>query len=143
MRLSSESSSCRIDWRPSRLLCVAFAGLGTLAAIALGLSDLPLPLQLPLALLALARGWQLARREWRQPACHLEFELEGGDAMIRCAGRSEVLRAPRLALRGLLATLAWRDPSGRARALHWSTDTLPAAARRRLRLRFGASEAAA
>jgi toxin CptA len=144
MPSSSESSSCRIDWRPSRLLCVAFAGLGALAAIALALSALPWPLKPALAALALARGLQLARREWRRPPCRLEFGSDGADAMIHREGRVETLHAPRLALRGLLATLAWRDPrSGRAQALYWSADTLSPSARRRLRLRFGGEGAGA
>ena len=141
--MSSESSSCRIDWRPSRLLCVAFAGLGVLGAISLALSALPWLAKLPLAALALARGLQLARREWRQPALRLEFPIEGGDAVIHHAGRSETLSQPQLSLRGPLATLAWRDERGRAHALHWSADTLPRQARRRLRLRFAPADARA
>ena len=141
--MSSESSSCRIDWRPSRLLCAAFAGLGVMAAISLALSALPWPASFPLAALALGRGLQLARHEWRKPACQLEFPLEGGSPVIHGGGRSEVLSQAQLSLRGLLATLAWRDERGRAHALHWSADTLPRPARRRLRLRFAPADARA
>jgi toxin CptA len=48
------------------------------------------------------------------------------------------MRAPRLALRGALACLAWRDEDGRGHSHTWCADTLPPPARRLLRLRFGA-----
>jgi toxin CptA len=135
--LSSESSSCRIDWRPSRLLCAAFAGLGTLAAIAISLSALPDGWRLALAGAALVRGFGLARREWNLPPCTLSFPLEGGEPVMRRCGREESMHAPRLALRGVFSALRWRDADGRARALRWAPDTLGKAARRALRLRFG------
>jgi toxin CptA len=135
--LSSESSSCRIDWRPSRLLCVALAGLGALAAIAVSLSALPLGWKLALAFAALARGAVLARREWNLPPCTLSFELEGGEPVIRRSGREEPMHAPQLALRGVFAAMRWRDGNGRARALRWAPDTLGPAGRHCLRLRFG------
>jgi toxin CptA len=140
--LSSESSSCRIDWRPSRLLCVALAGLGVLGALGLALSALPVALKWPLAALALARGLHLARREWRRAPAELVFDIDGGEAVIRSLGRSERIAGAQLALRGVLATLAWRDEAGRRRALCWAADTLPVSARRALRLRFGGVEPA-
>ena len=139
--MSNESPSCRIDWRPSRVLCGAMAGLGALAAIAVALSDEPLAWQLGLAGLALWRGLRLARREWNQPPCVLSFDLEGGEAMIRRPGGEEPMHEPRLALRGLLVALRWRDPRGRARSLHWAADTLAPGDRRALRLRFGGAPA--
>jgi toxin CptA len=135
--LSKRSSSCRIDWRPSRLLVVAYAGLGGFAAIALALSALPTGLKPALAALALLRGAWLARREWRRPGCVLEVQA-GGAAVIRRAGREEALQSPRLALRGALATLRWRDAGGATQSLAWCSDTLPPRARRALRLHFDA-----
>src|SRR6187397_1000727 len=79
--LSTGSSSCRIDWVPSRLLCVALAGLGVLGAISLGLSALPPAAKLPLGGLALGHGLWLARREWHRPACSLEIDPEGAAVM--------------------------------------------------------------
>jgi toxin CptA len=139
--LCNESPSCRIDWRPSRLLCVALAGLGALAAIAVAGSDAPLAWKAAAAVLALLRGLQLARREWNQPPCALSFGLEGGDAMIHQPGGEESMRDVRLALRGVLVELRWRDPRGRARSLRWAADTLDPAGRRALRLRFGGAPA--
>jgi len=135
--LSSESSSCRIDWRPSRLLCVALAALGALAAIAVSLSELPAACKLALACAALARGVALARREWNLPPCTLSFRLEGGEPVMRRSGREESMHAPRLALRGVFAALRWRDAAGRVRVLRWAPDTLGPVERRGLRLRFG------
>ena len=139
--MSNESPSCRIDWRPSRLLCTALAGLGALAASAVALSDAPLGWKFAFAGLALLRGLQLARREWNQPPCALSFDLEGGDSMMCQAGDEEPMHEPRLALRGLLVALRWRDPRGRARCLHWAADSLGPADRRALRLRFGGAPA--
>ena len=140
--MSTGSSSCLIDWHPSRLLCVALAGLGLLAAISLGLSDLPPALALPGAVLAAGRGLRLARREWRRPRCTLQLEANG-DAVIRTGAFEVPLAAPRLALRGVLATLSWRDPAGRRQSLAWCADTLPVPARRQLRLRIAARRQAA
>ena len=118
---------------------MALAGLGALAAIAVALADLPVACRLAVAAAALLRGWQLARREWNLPPCALSFELEGGHAVIRQQGREEPMHEPRLALRGVFVALRWRDGAGRARALRWAPDTLAAADRRCLRLRFGAA----
>ena len=139
--MSIESPSYRIDWRPSRLLCAALAGLGALAALAVALSDAAPAWKLGLAGLALLRGLQLARREWNQPPCARSFDLEGGEAMIGQPGSEETMHEPRLALRGVLVALQWRDPRGGARCLRWAADTLAAADRRALRLRFGGAPA--
>jgi toxin CptA len=119
------------------LLCAALAGLGVLAAIALGVSALPLPAKPPLCALALGYGAWLARREWRRPACTVEFAADGS-AVMRAGASCRPMRAPRLALRGALACLAWRDEDGRGHSHTWCADTLPPPARRLLRLRFGA-----
>jgi hypothetical protein len=124
------------------LLCVAFAGLGALAAIALSLSALPLAAKAPLAVLACWRGGSLARREWLRPRCTLEFDAEGGSAVIVRGGHSEAMLSPRLALRGPIAALAWRGEGGRRERLAWAADTLPPPARRRLLLRFASGAAA-
>ena len=144
MPLSSESSSCRIDWRPSRLLCVALAALGLLAALAIGLSALPLAFKPVLAALAAWHGLRLARQEWRRPPCSLEFGAPSEPLLMRTGEQpAEPMLASRLALRGALATLAWREPGGRRRTLAWCADTLPVAARRQLRLRLSGQGGAA
>ena len=136
MDLSSGSSSCRIEWRPSRLLCVALAGLGVLAAIALGLSGMPAWLKPALALLALWHGARLARDEWRSPRRLLELGAGSEPPMLIGGGLRQSIPDARLRLRGALATLAWRDESGRRQSLRWCADSLSPEGRRQLRLRF-------
>ena len=139
--MSNASSICRIDWRPSRLLCAALAALGSLAALSLALSDLPAGSKPVLAALALGYGFWLARREWRRPACMLEFDVSG-QLVMRAGNGGHTVSAPRLSLRGVVAALAWRDESGRRHSLAWCADTLPVAARRQLRLRLSSGPAA-
>lgn len=138
--MSIASANCRIDWRPSRQICVALLVLGVMAAISAWLSDLPLAARLLLGAAALAQGAWLAHREWRRPACVLEFE---GEAVL-VVGESgpRELRSPRLSLRGPLASLIGRDADGRRQVLNWCADTLPIASRRQLRLRFAGQSAA-
>ena len=139
--MSTGSSSCRIDWRPSRLLCASLAALGLLAALSVALSDLPVAARTVLAAGASGYGWWLARREWRRPACELEFDADG-KLLMRSAARELPLSAPRLSLRGVVASLAWRDENGQRQSLAWCADTLPAEARRKLRLHLAAEPAA-
>lgn len=131
---SSASSGCRIDWRPSRWLALALIALGALAATALCLSAIPPPVKLPSALLALMQGLHLARRETLRPDWSLAWA--GGDAPAQLLGRqgSETLVEVRVRFRGPMATLTGRDGSGTRRRLVWWPDTLPAQARRQLRL---------
>jgi toxin CptA len=129
--LSIASSSCRIDWRPSPLLCLALFTLGLLAGASVLMSDLPMAWALPLALLAVAQGTRLAWAEWRRPPCAIEVDGAGLASI-----QGSPLASTRLRLRGSLASLAWRDASGRRGALAWCADTLPAPARRQLLLRL-------
>ena len=116
MPSSNESSNCRIDWRPSRVLALSLAMLGLLAAFAVMLSDMPMPLAIPASLLAVGWGIVSARRELRRPAQLTSW------------------REPRAVFRGWLVTVSGIDDSGRRHTLHWWPDTLSADARRRLRL---------
>ena len=134
MPLSSESSSCRIDWRPSRLLCAALVCLGVLAAIAFWMSAFPLPARIPLALLALGYGPWLAHREaQREPFC---VHLNGAAKLLvlRQRHRSETLSKVRVLVRGPLARVSGITQDGRSRDLLWWPDTLCASSRRSLRL---------
>ena len=142
MDLSSGSSSCRIEWRPSRLLCVALAGLGVLAAIAIGLSGMPAWLKPALALLALWHGGRLARAEWRSPRRLLELGVGSEPPVLIGPGLRQSIPGAQLQVRGALSTLAWRDESGHYRSLRWCADTLSPEARRQLRLRFAPGAAA-
>jgi toxin CptA len=130
--LSTASSSCRIDWRPSPLLCLALLALGLLAGASVLMSDLPLIWALPSALLAAGQGARLGWQEWSRAPCALEVDATG---RVSLQGRELV--SPRLRLRGSLACLEWRDDRGRRGALSWLADTLPVASRRQLLLRLG------
>lgn len=139
MDLSNGSSNCRLEWRPSRLLCVALVGIGVLAAIAIGLSGMPAWLKPALALLALWHGARLARDEWRSPQRLLELGVGSEPPMLIGNGLWQSIPGARLQLRGALSTLAWRDESGRRQSLRWCADTLSPEGRRLLRLRFPAA----
>ena len=130
--MSTASSSCRIDWSPSPLLCLALLALGLLAAASVLLSDLPAAGRALLALVAAGEGARLAWREWRRPPCVLEIDADG-----QACVQGLRLEAPRLRLRGTLASVDWRGEDGRRGALLWCTDTLPAPMRRQLLLRLG------
>lgn len=138
MASSSASSTCRIDWRPSRWLPRALRLLGLLAGLSLLLSALPASLRWPLAALAVAEGWRLARREERRPP--LKLSVTG--AAFRIMNGSEegaALQTPRLREQGPLTLLCARTPGGRMLRLAWWPDTLDAAGRRQLRLAVAAT----
>ncbi|MCX7034919.1 MAG: hypothetical protein NT046_13320 [Arenimonas sp.] len=134
MPLSTSSSTCRIDWRPSRWLAAALVALGVMAALSLCLSALPLAAKLAGSTLALAEGLRLARGHLAQPPLALDWL--GGDEPAYLTGRDGVCRLDGVTvlLRGPLATLAGTDPQGRLRRLGWWPDTLAADGRRQLRL---------
>lgn len=138
MASSSASSTCRIDWRPSRWLARGLCLLGLLAGLSILLSALPAGLRWPLAALAVAEGGRLARREWRRPCLSLSV---AGPALRIMNGSEEgaALRAPRLREQGPLTLLCARTPGGRTLRLAWWPDTLDAAGRRQLRLAVAAS----
>ncbi|MGO4221975.1 hypothetical protein AB4Y64_08975 [Lysobacter sp. TAF61] len=128
-RSSRASVPCLLEWRPSRLLAAALVALGALAAVAVTGCELPLPLSLPLALLCLAEGLRLGRRELSRPRRWLAIDADG-DASV--GGRAVTELA--VAWRGPLAFVRFRDADGRPRRLAWWPDTLPAGKRRELRL---------
>ncbi|PPU94563.1 hypothetical protein [Xanthomonas albilineans] len=127
---SPPSAPCRLEWRPSRWLLAALSLLGVLAPLSILGSDLPRGVAWSAALLALFYALVLLRREaGRLPRIVL---IPAG------AGTATVDGTPVTALqvhwRGPLAFLRWRDAQGRLRHLAWWPDTLPAPARRELRL---------
>lgn len=137
-RSSNASAPCRCDWVPSRWLTAALIVLALLAPCSLLASDLPPIAALPLALLAGGRGVREVHLHRSQPPRALVIPAGAGEA--RC---DELPMASlRVRWRGPLAFLRWRDPDGRARRLVFWRDTLPAAARRELKLALQQREAA-
>lgn len=134
MPSSTSSSTCRIDWRPSRWLAVALVGLGLMAALSLWLSELPWALALPGSLLAVGEGLRLSRRHLALAPITLDWL--GGDAPAYLTRRDGLVRldGATVRLRGPLATLAGKDALGRTHRLAWWPDTLHAGDRRQLRL---------
>lgn len=132
-RRSSASSSCRLEWRPSRLQLGLLALIVALAAFSVLHCALPAALAWPAAgLVCVCGGWQL-RREWRRPVRSLVFGPSFG---LQVDG--VVVERARLHWRGPLAFLRWRRPGARRdEALAWWPDTLPPAQRRELRLAAG------
>ena len=129
-RSSAGSSTCRIEWKPSRLLGAMLVLLSLLGAFAVTASEMPRVAAWPLAALALAHGLHLAWKELRLPRS--SFVFSGHDAPVQVDGRS--VRDASVTWRGPLAFARWCDGDGRHRRLAWWPDTLPAAGRRELRL---------
>lgn len=130
----SASSPCLLEWRPSRLLRGAVVLLGMLAALSLWHSNLPRPLAVAGAVLALAEGRRLARRLRHQPPFEFRWAGPGHPAELNFPDGSRVLHAVRVDFRGPIARVSGRDPAGRMQHWQWWPDTLPAASRRSLRL---------
>ena len=142
MPSSAASSTCRIDWRPSRLLVAALLMLGFAGAYAVLASGLPRALAWPLALAAAGQG---AGRAWhesrRRPG---SLVLGPGIAHWRDAdGSLQRLGALSIQLRGPCAWLDARTADGRRLRRSWWPDTLVAAAARELRLARPAGDPAA
>lgn len=104
--------------------------LGLLAAIGILGSELPRMAAWPLALVALAHGIFLGRRELRQDPFTLVFPVGEGPARVNGAP----VTGADVQWRGPFAFVTWRDVQGcRHRRQFWP-DTLAAKARRELRL---------
>ena len=135
---SNGSVSCRLEWRPSRLLQTWLALLGLLAALSLLLCELPVMIAWPGAVLALGRGLWLAQAHAALPEREFWFPGDGRAPTVDGAPLHDL----RLTWRGPLAFLRWRErPGGAWRHAAWWPDTLPARARRELRLAAGGADA--
>ncbi len=135
---SRDATRITLQWRPSRGLTFALWSLVALAPWAVLGSGLPRVLAWPLALGSALWAAREARRYARQAP--MAFVLPGGAGPPTCDGRP--IREVRVHWRGPLARLEWMDPGGgRTRCLWWP-DSLPAPARRELRLAMMQREAA-
>lgn len=124
---STTSAPFRCEWRPSRWMSGALVLLGTLAALSLSNCELDARIAWPAALLVLATGLSLARREARMPVRQLLLSATAANV------DGVAIDAPELLERGPLAILRWRAGKRRGQLLFWP-DTLPRAMRRELRL---------
>ena len=137
MRWSDALPTCRLEWRPSRLRAACLVTMGLLAAAALPLTALP-----PRAAVALGAACIVfaSTRAWfdlREPPGTLVLQPDGCAATWVDATGSIDLADLTVGWRGHLATVVGRDPAGKLRRLAWWPDTLPAPARRALRLAAG------
>lgn len=142
LRSSHASETCRVEWRPSRLLRALLGGLGVTAAGAVLLSGMPAPSSIPLAAAALAGGWLAGGwlagvRDAARPARVVLWD--GHSGVVRVDGVA--VCEPCLSWRGALACLAWRDACGRRQRLLFWPDVLDARQRRELRLAAGPASA--
>ena len=138
---SSGSAPCRLEWGPSRLLAGSLALLGVLAAASVLGSEMAVAVALPAALAVFGHGLWLGLRVLRQPLRTVFFPFGDGAASIDGAPVTHV----EVQWRGPLAFVKWRDLQGRCQRTQVWPDTLPAKARRELRLamiRRGAAPAA-
>lgn len=124
----TEPLPLRLAWRPSCLLQGMLALIGICGCAALWLSEMPMRMAIVATPLVLVASVHHIRRERRSP--HREFVVDAS-GVASLDGRH--LDAPRLHWRGPIAFLCWRE-GRRTRRLVWWPDTLPAAARRELRL---------
>ncbi len=104
--------------------------MALLAPFSLLMSDLPRAWAWPLALATCAWGVLDAVRYRKLPSCALV--TPGGCGQPTCNGLP--MQGLKIAWRGPLAFLRWRDPQGRVRRLMFWPDTLPPISRRELRL---------
>ena len=134
MHSSNALPTCRVDWRPSRLLAVAISLLGSLALSSLRLSALPGSVMSALAALIVIHSAVSIRNELRREPFTLIWAGGEDAAVLNFASGAQSLSGPRLLIRGPLAAMRGKDDSGRVRTYLWWPDTLSSAARRQLRL---------
>lgn len=135
---SHTSAPCRLEWRPSRLLAGWLLLLGMLAAASITASEVPRLAAWPSALMAFGYGVWLARRALRPPVRGLIIPPGDSPAMLDGVAMTDF----DVQWRGPLAFLQWRDAQGLRQRLQFWPDTLPAHARRELRLAMIANLAA-
>ena len=135
---SSTSTSCRLEWRPSRLLLVALVSLTLLAAFSVIVSGVPRLLACPLVAWVGWFGIRGAHRQWKRPRIELVFPGNGMPAIVD----GEAVAGMRVEWRGPLAFATWKDRGGGVRRLVWWPDILTASKRRELRLAASDGEAA-
>lgn len=133
LRSSHASETCRLEWRPSRLLGAALLLIGVLGALAALASGLPAGLRWLLAAAAVLHGVHATARERVRPLRHVLWDGHAG--VVRVDG--VVVSGAQLAWRGPLACVRWQRADGRRERLLFWPDVLSAQQRRELRLAAG------
>jgi len=119
----------RLEWRPSRVLCVALVLLGVLGALSAVACEMSRWAAFPVAVGSIIEGAVLARSHARRRPHALVWPMEG-EVMVD--GRHT--QAAVLHWRGPMAFLRWQDDQGHGHRLAWWPDTLSRPQRRELRL---------
>ena len=135
----ADARIARIGWRPSRWLIGALAAMTLLAVVSLQVSELPVVVAWPAAVLVLAFGAHAVRREARRTLREFVFAVDGKPVLVDGVPQEGV----EVCWRGPLSFVSWHDASGCRQRLSWWPDTLPPPARRELRLAAAGDEAAA
>lgn len=135
---SNTSPSCRLEWRPSRVLVGALVALTALAVASLLTSGAPAWLGYPAAMAAAWLGAGGARKHWKQPHMQLLFPRNDMPASVD----GEVVSGMQVQWRGPLAFARWTRRDGVVWRVAWWPDTLPPALRRELRLAAPGGQAA-
>ena len=134
---SAASSTCRLEWRPSRLRAACLLCVGALAAASLPLTALSVEASIGLGLACLgASAWRAWRDLREKPGLLVLRGEPGTGTWVDPRGEFDLADLT-VRWRGGLATVVGRDPAGKLRRLAWWPDTLPAPARRSLRLAAG------
>ena len=128
-RLSSASATCRLEWRPSKLIVAWLAFLAVLSPVSWLYSALPRGLAWPLAVLAALYALRAAQRYRITP---MQMLLVAAEGPLWVDGLP--FEHWRLRWRGPLAFVSWKNEKGRACAVSFWPDTLSTAQRRELRL---------
>ena len=136
-RSSNASACCHLEWRPSRQVGACLLALALLAPFSLMASAVPARWGVPIALLALTVGVRDWRRYRRQLPMALRIPAGRGQATVD----DRPMQGLRVAWRGPLCFLRWRDGDRRHRRV-FSPDTLDAAGRRELKLALQRRESA-
>lgn len=130
--MSSASSPCRIEWRPSRWAVFGAALIGALAALAIALGDVPVRWRYGLSALALVIGLHGAWREARRPRWTLVWPGVDANAQRIVGARIDAVTLRSIHLRGPLAGVTLNEPHGGVVHALWWPDTLTASSRRAL-----------
>lgn len=128
-RCSSASATCRLEWRPSRLITGWLCLLAVLSPLGILVSGIPRVAAWPLAVLAVLVA---LRDAWAHHTAGLQVLVVSVEGPLRTRGES--IERWRLRWRGPLAFITWLDDQGHRHALSFWPDTLNQAQRRELRL---------